>query len=93
MSRLIVKNIPKHASESRIKNSFEKFGEVTDVRVIFSIDNRKHRQFCFIGFQSEESAKQAKEHFHNSYMDTSKLNVEFAKTFFDGALSEACLII
>lgn len=80
MSRLIVKNIPKHASESRIKSLFEKFGEVTDTRIIFSKDNTKNRRFCFVGFKEQEGAKKAQEQLNNTFMDTSKLLVDFAKT-------------
>ena len=35
MSRLIVKNIPKHIDEKRLKTTFEKIGEVTDCKIVF----------------------------------------------------------
>jgi RNA recognition motif-containing protein len=36
MSRLIVKNIPKDIKETKIKEHFEKFGDVTDVKILFN---------------------------------------------------------
>ena len=47
-SRLIVKNIPTHIDELKLKNHFSKFGEVTDVKIIFNKEN-KNRRFCFVG--------------------------------------------
>lgn len=47
MSRIIVKNIPKHLDESRFKSIFEKCGQVTDVRIIFR--ENKNRRFGFVG--------------------------------------------
>jgi len=39
----------------------------------------KTRQFGFLGFKSEEHAKKAMAHFQNTYIDTSKITLEFAK--------------
>lgn len=46
-SRLIVKNIPKNIKDDQLKKHFEKFGSITDVRVIKR--NEKSRRLCFIG--------------------------------------------
>ena len=46
-TRLIVKNLPKNADEKKIKELFEKFGEVTDVNIIFK--GTQNRRFGFVG--------------------------------------------
>jgi len=47
MSRIIVKNIPKYIEADRLKTMFEKYGDVTDVKIVTR--EGKNRKFCFIG--------------------------------------------
>lgn len=49
-----MKNIPNQISESKLKEIFEKKGEVTDVKVIFK--ENKNRKFCFVGYKKEADA-------------------------------------
>lgn len=90
-SRLIVKNIPKYMTENQLKTTFQKFGKVTDVKIIFKGD--VHRKFCFIGrrfveagFKDEEAACKAKDFFNNTFIGTSKITVEVASTLNDEKL-------
>ena len=92
-SRLIVRNIPKYITENQLKERFAKFGKVTDVKILFK--GAVHRRFCFvgmsllkIGFKDVESAEKAKQYFHNTYLDTSKITVDFASTLNDEKLVE-----
>jgi multiple RNA-binding domain-containing protein 1 len=39
----------------------------------------KSRLFGFVGFKTEKEAQEAKKFFNNSYIDTSKVVVDFAK--------------
>lgn len=78
MSRLIVKNIPSNCDEGKLKQVFSKVGEVTDCKILQKGD--KSRKFCFIGFKTEQEAEKARNHFNNSFVGTSKVQVEFAKT-------------
>lgn len=57
-SRLIVKNIPKNIDELKLKQHFEKFGEVTDVKIIIG-KNNQNRRFCFIGYKNAKRGKEA----------------------------------
>eukprot|EP01022_Parablepharisma_sp_SALTPOND_P000849 TRINITY_DN105141_c1_g1_i1.p1 TRINITY_DN105141_c1_g1~~TRINITY_DN105141_c1_g1_i1.p1 ORF type:complete len:883 (-),score=168.68 TRINITY_DN105141_c1_g1_i1:5214-7862(-) len=88
-SRLIVKNIPKHYKEERLRQTFSRFGTITDAKIIRkkssvtsedSSTNKKlrSRQFAYIGFKSEEEAKKTKEYFNGTYLDTSKIVVDYA---------------
>ena len=86
-SRLIVRNIPKHMTENQLKDKFTKFGKVTDVKILFK--GNIHRRFCFVGslwlvgYKDNFSAEQAKEYFNNTYIDTSKITVDYASTLND----------
>ncbi|KAJ1782823.1 Multiple RNA-binding domain-containing protein 1, partial [Coemansia sp. RSA 2399] len=87
-SRIIVKNLPKHITEDRFRSHFGAKGEVTDVKLIYN-NTGKFRRFGYIGYQSEEEAKTAQEYFNNSFIDTSKVDVEIAKPFGDATLPRA----
>ena len=53
MSRLIVKNIPKHLKEVDLANHFsQKGGTVTDAKIMYK--NDRSRKFGFVGFKDEE---------------------------------------
>ena len=58
MSRLIVKNIPKHLKEEELASHFStKGGQVTDAKIMMK--NNRSRLFGFVGFKNEEMAKEA----------------------------------
>ncbi|XP_045700155.1 probable RNA-binding protein 19 isoform X2 [Phyllostomus hastatus] len=82
MSRLIVKNLPNGMKEERFKQLFAAFGTLTDCSLKFTRDG-KFRKFGFIGFKSEEEAQKALDHFNRSFVDTSRITVEFCKSFGD----------
>ncbi|KAH0517111.1 putative RNA-binding protein 19 [Microtus ochrogaster] len=82
MSRLIVKNLPNGMKEERFRQLFSAFGTLTDCSLKFTKDG-KFRKFGFIGFKSEEEAQAALSHFNRSFIDTSRITVEFCKSFGD----------
>ncbi|XP_027717945.1 probable RNA-binding protein 19 [Vombatus ursinus] len=82
MSRLIVKNLPSGMKEERFRQLFSAFGTLTDCSLKFTKDG-KFRKFGFIGFKSAEEAQSALDHFHKSFIDTSRVMVEFCKSFGD----------
>ncbi|XP_008052444.1 probable RNA-binding protein 19 [Carlito syrichta] len=82
MSRLIVKNLPNGMKEERFRQLFAAFGTLTDCSLKFTKDG-KFRKFGFIGFKSEEEAQMALNHFNRSFIDTSRITVEFCKSFGD----------
>ena len=79
-SRLIVKGISGKTDEAALKATFSKHGIVTDVRVMRDKKTGKSRQFGFIGFKDTDSAQAAQKFLHNSFLGTSKISVEFAKS-------------
>ncbi len=76
-SRLVVKNLPTHLTEKRLREQFSQKGAVTDVNIMFR--GTTHRHFGFVGFRSEKEASEAKRYFDGSFLDTSRIAVEFAK--------------
>ena len=83
-----MKNLPKHLSEQRLKEHFSsKGGLVTDAKIMKKGD--KSRLFGFVGFKSEAEAEAAKKYFHNTFLDTSRMVVDFAKPQGDPELPRA----
>ncbi|KAK5871415.1 hypothetical protein PBY51_004299 [Eleginops maclovinus] len=82
MSRIIVKNLPNGMKEERFRSMFAAFGTVTDCTLKFTKDG-KFRKFGFVGFKAEEEANKALQHFHKSFVDTSRVTVEMCKAFGD----------
>lgn len=54
-SWLIIKNLPIDMKESELLNKIEKYGKVSDCRIIFNKKNKNWR-FGFIGFFEEKFA-------------------------------------
>ncbi|KAL8236003.1 hypothetical protein R6Q59_017084 [Mikania micrantha] len=86
MSRICVKNLPKHATEERLRDYFSQKGEVTDAKLMRTRDG-KSRQFGFVGFRSDKEAAEALKFFHGSFMDTSKIICEIARKVGDSEIS------
>ncbi|KAL2091477.1 hypothetical protein ACEWY4_013740 [Coilia grayii] len=82
MSRLIVKNLPNGMKDERFRKMFADFGTLTDCGLKYTKDG-KFRKFGFVGFKSEEDAEKALKHYNKSFIDTSKVTVEFCKAFGD----------
>uniref|UniRef100_A0A7S3NY56 RRM domain-containing protein n=1 Tax=Euplotes crassus TaxID=5936 RepID=A0A7S3NY56_EUPCR len=77
-SRLIVFNVPKYFTEKKLADHFRAKGVVTDCKIMRK--ENKSRKFAFVGFKNERDAKAAREYFNDSYIDTSQITVEYAKT-------------
>ena len=50
MSRIIVKNLPKNATQVQIKDFFSSKGEVTDVKLLKDTEGN-FRNVAFVGFR------------------------------------------
>ncbi|KAK1420340.1 hypothetical protein QVD17_21855 [Tagetes erecta] len=85
MSRICVKNLPKHANEERLRDYFSQKGEVTDAKLMRTRDG-KSRQFGFVGFRSEKEAAEALKFFHGSFMDTYRITCEIARKVGDSEI-------
>ncbi|KAJ2708145.1 Multiple RNA-binding domain-containing protein 1 [Coemansia spiralis] len=88
MSRIIVKNLPKHVTEQRFRSHFAGKGEVTDVKLIYTKEG-KFRRFGYIGYRTDEDAQAAQKYFNGTFIDTSRVEVEIAKPQGDASLPRA----
>ena len=86
MSRVIVKNLPKHLSDDRFREHFQKFSPITDAKLM-KTSRGTSRRFGYIGYATEGDAKRAAEYFANSFIDTSRIIVEIAKAYGDPSLA------
>lgn len=85
MSRICVKNLPKHANEERLREFFSRKGEVTDAKLMRTRDG-KSRQFGFVGFRSEQEAAEALKFFDGSFIDTCRISCEIARKVGDSEM-------
>lgn len=88
MSRLIVKNLPKTFTPEKLKEHFSQKGHVTDASISKTAQG-KSRRFGFVGFRTEKEAEEAIKYFNNTYIFTSKIAVESAKSSGDKSISRA----
>merc|ERR1712138_1769 len=75
MSRLIVRNLPENIKESRLRDIFSDYGEVTDIKLCFT-KKGVFRKFAFIGYTSDEEASRVLKALNKTFIDTSKISVE-----------------
>lgn len=82
MSRVIVKGIPSYYDETKLRDHFAEKGVVTDVKLKRK-NNGESRRFAFIGYKEIKDAEDAVKFFNGSFIDTSRITVELAKSFND----------
>ncbi|CAB3406939.1 unnamed protein product [Caenorhabditis bovis] len=81
-TRLIVKNLPAHCTEANLRKFFDKYGKITDASLKYTKEG-KFRGFAFVGFDDEDSAKNAIQSTNQTFMDSKKLQVEECRPFGD----------
>ncbi|KAF3907641.1 Nucleolin [Arthrobotrys entomopaga] len=82
-SRIFIKNLPTPFTDAALKSHFSKLSgsSITDCRFF------PDRRIAFIGYKTPEQAEAAVKYFDRSYIKTSKLSVEIAKSAKDGTIS------
>ncbi|KAI5850647.1 putative pre-rRNA processing protein Mrd1 [Tricharina praecox] len=73
-TRIFVRGLPPTFTDAELRAHFAKKNEVTDARLI------PHRRIGYIGFKTPEDAQAAVKYFNKTYIRTSKIGVEIAKT-------------
>ncbi|KAF7335305.1 Multiple RNA-binding domain-containing protein 1 [Mycena sanguinolenta] len=79
MSRLLIQNLPVYVTPARLREHFEQKsgpgGTITDAKVALKTDGTS-RRFGFIGYKTEKEALTAKEWFHRTFIDSTKIKVD-----------------
>ncbi|KAF8182148.1 hypothetical protein K438DRAFT_1840391 [Mycena galopus ATCC 62051] len=79
MSRLLIQNLPVYVTPARLREHFEQKsgpgGTITDAKVALKTDGTS-RRFGFIGYKTEKQALTAKEWFHRTFIDSTKIKVD-----------------
>ena len=77
-SRVCIKNLPEKFTNEKLRKYCESsVGRVTDVKIMHK--NGVSRKFAFVGFETPESAAKAVTHLNRTFIQTSKISVEFAR--------------
>lgn len=75
MSRVVVKNLPENIKESRLRDIFSDYGEVTDIKLCFT-KKGVFRKFAFVGYKKDEEAAFVLKALNKTFIDASKIVVE-----------------
>ncbi|KAF7296138.1 hypothetical protein MKEN_01429100 [Mycena kentingensis (nom. inval.)] len=79
MSRLLIQNLPVYITPAKLKEHFSQSagpgGVITDAQVSFKQDGTS-RRFGFVGYKTDAQAAAAKEWFHKTFIDTTRIKVE-----------------
>lgn len=87
MSRIIIKNLPKNATEKELRSTFEQLGNITDVKLVCR--DGVFRGYAFMGFENSAEAELAVGSKNKTYFNTCKIAVEIAKDLGDASRPKA----
>ncbi len=76
--KLFVGGLSWNTTEDDLRESFSKFGEIEDVKILFDRDTGKSRGFGFITFNEDESADNAISEMNGSELDGRTIKVDNA---------------
>lgn len=76
---IFIGNLPPDISPKDLREIFEKFGQVTDVRLIKNQTSGKFKRYAFVEMPSEEEAKKAIEEMNETKLKDMTLTVSEAK--------------
>ncbi|ODV60322.1 RNA-binding ribosome biosynthesis protein MRD1 ASCRUDRAFT_47449 [Ascoidea rubescens DSM 1968] len=96
MSRVIIKGLPIYLDEEQLKKKLGRINnndtitqDITDLKIVRNAKTGESRKFGFIGFKTYESAEKIIKYFDNSFIDTSRVNLQFAKSFADPSVPKS----
>ncbi|XP_013708241.2 glycine-rich RNA-binding protein 3, mitochondrial-like [Brassica napus] len=78
-SKLFVGGLNYDTNEPVLKNEFEKYGQVINVRVICDHVSGKSKGYGFVLFDSEEAAASALASMNNQLLEGRQIRVEYAR--------------
>ncbi|KAG7538603.1 RNA recognition motif domain eukaryote [Arabidopsis suecica] len=78
-SKLFVGGLSYDTNEPVLKNEFEKYGEIIEVKVICDHKSGKSKGYGFVLFDSEEAAASALASMNNQLLEGRNIRVEYAQ--------------
>lgn len=76
---LYVGNLSRHTTEENLRRTFEQYGQVASVKIIFDRETRESRGFAFVEMPVAEEALQAIAKMNDQELDGRKLRVNEAR--------------
>jgi RNA recognition motif-containing protein len=76
---LYVSNLSFHATDSSLKELFEKYGPVSSAKIIMDRESGRSRGFGFVEMPGEKEAKLAMDTLHNKEIEGRNMSVTVAK--------------
>lgn len=77
--KLFIGGLSWNTSESRLRETFERFGDLDDIRIITDRDTGRSRGFGFVTFAEEESAQKAIAEMDGTNLDGRNIKVNEAE--------------
>ncbi len=78
-NKLFVGSLSWNTDDHGLHAAFERFGEITEAKVVSDRDTGRSRGFGFVSFADSKSAQRAVEEMHGAMLDGRTLNVDIAK--------------
>jgi len=77
--KIYVGNLSEQTTEPQLRESFEKFGEISSLNIIMDRETGKPRGFAFIEMPSDDQAQKAIDDLHGKSLEGNMLRVNEAK--------------
>ena len=76
---LYISNLPRDINDEELKEKFETYGKIEEIKIIREPLSNDSRGFCFITFESNKIAKEIIEKFDNSEFRGNIIKIEISK--------------
>ena len=77
--KIYVGNLSDQTTEPQLRESFEKFGEISSLNIIMDRETGRPRGFAFVEMPSDDQAKKAIADLHGKSLEGNMLRVNEAK--------------
>ncbi|PKK82599.1 MAG: RNA-binding protein [candidate division Zixibacteria bacterium HGW-Zixibacteria-1] len=77
--KIYVGNLSRETSESQLRESFVRFGEIASLNIVTDKESGKSRGFAFVEMSSDEHAQAAIDSLHGKELGGSLMRVNEAK--------------
>ncbi|EDR27150.1 cold-inducible RNA-binding protein, putative [Entamoeba dispar SAW760] len=79
MTRLYIGSLAYSVTDESLRAAFEKFGTVTDCKVVTDRESQRSKGFGFVTFEKDEDAKKAIEEMNEQELEGRRIKVDVSK--------------